>query len=112
MKEKEVKQLIEQKGKPTKQVYNDLHEVFRLIFPPAKFNRDFFATLTYNCTKLFVNEILNNQQFYTPLFEIKQNEIETMQYDYDKMEHIDYPNKYSYVDVDKIETLIIESFLK
>ena len=58
MKEKEIAQLIKQKSKPTKQVYNDLLKVLRLVFPPAKFNSDFYATLTYNCTKLFVNDIL------------------------------------------------------
>ena len=109
MKEKEIAQLIKQKSKPTKQVYNDLIKAFRLIFPPAKFSRDFYATLTYNCTKLFVNDILNNQQFYIPLFEIQQKEIETMQYDYNNMEHIDYPDEYSYIDISKIETMIIDT---
>lgn len=109
MKEKEIAQLIKQKSKPTRQVYNDLIKTFRLIFPPAKFSRDFYATLTYNCTKLFVNDILNNQQFYIPLFEIQQKEIETMLYDYDNMEHIDYPDEYSDMDVSIIETKIIDA---
>lgn len=109
MKEIEIAELINQKSKPTRQVYYNLFKMFRLIFPPAKYNRDFYATLTYNCTQLFINDILNNQQFYTPLFEIQQKEIETMQYDYDNMEHIDYPDEYSYLDIPTIETMIIDA---
>ena len=56
-----------------------------------------------------IDRILNNQSFYVPKFEITQDELDTMQIDYDNMEYIEYSDEYWYIDTDNLEMDIINA---
>ena len=105
---KEIENLINQKGEPTKEVYNSLYTTFSIVFKENDLEDDFIDTLSYNITISFIDAILNNQSFYVPKFEITQTELETMRIDIDNMEHLEYPKKYRYIDTDGLEIAAIK----
>ena len=105
---KEIENLINQKGEPTKEVYNSLYTTFSIVFKENDLEDDFIDTLSYNITISFIDAILNNQSFYVPKFEITQTELETMRIDIDNMEHLEYPKKYLYIDTDGLEIAAIK----
>lgn len=102
MTETEVKEQIKQYGDPTNIIYGDFFLVFSNLVEDDDIGDDFIATLSYNCTINMIDRILNNQSFYVPKFEISQDELDTMQIDYDNMEYIEYPDKYE-IDTDNLE---------
>ena len=103
MKKEEVEKLISQKCKSTQELYNSLYEV-TYSYWKDDFSEDFLATFVHNCTIIWIADILNFQSYYVPIFEIKVDELNSMWDDYDSMEHIDYPDEYSYIDTEEIET--------
>ena len=72
---KEIEKLINQKGEPTKEVYNSLYTTFSIVFKENDLENDFIDTLSYNITISFIDAILNHQSFYVPKFEITQNRL-------------------------------------
>ena len=105
---KEIENLINQKGEPTKEVYNSLYTTFSIVFREKELEDDFIDTLSYNITISFIDAILNNQSFYVPKFEITQTELKTMRIDIENMEHLEYPKEYRYIDTDGLETAAIK----
>lgn len=108
MTETEVKKQIKQYGEPTNIIFGDFVSAFSMINKCEEIGADFIATLSYNCTINMIDRILNNQSFYVPKFEISQDELDTMQIDYDNMEYIEYPDKYE-IDTDNLEMDIINA---
>ena len=108
MTETEVKKQIMQYGESTNIIYDDFFNVLSNKVEDDDIGDDFIATLSYNCTINMIDRILNNQSFYVPKFEISQDELDTMQIDYDNMEYIEYPNKYE-IDTDNLEMDIINA---
>ena len=109
MTETEVKEQIKQYGEPTNIIFGDFVFTFSMMNECDEIGADFIATLSYNCTINMINRILNNQSFYVPKFEITQDELDTMQIDYDNMEYIEYPDEYWYIDTDNLEMDIINA---
>ncbi len=103
MNKEEVEKLISQKCKSTQELYNSLYEV-TYSYWKDDYSEDFLATFVYNCIIIWIADILNSQSYYVPIFEIKPDELNSMWDDYDNMEHIDYPDEYSYIDTEEIES--------
>lgn len=108
MNKEEVEKLISQKSKSTNIIYDDFFNVLSNKVEDDDIGDDFIATLSYNCTINMIDKILNNQWFYVPKFEISQDELDTMQIDYDNMEYIEYPDKYE-IETDNLEMDIINA---
>lgn len=106
MKKEEIENLIMQKSESTQEVYKTIYDKFSWDNEKNDelYNDDFISTLSYNCTIIWIEDILNTQSFYVPLFRIKKKEIKAMSKDYDGMEYIDYPDRYWHVDTEKMET--------
>ena len=109
MKKEEVEKLIKQYREPTNIIFVDFVSAFSMMNTCDEIGADFIATLSYNCTINMINRILNNQSFYVPKFEITQDELDTMQIDYDNMKHIEYPNEYWFLNTDELEMVIINA---
>ncbi len=109
MTEREVKNQIKQYGESTNIIFGDFVFAFSMMNECDEIGTDFIATLSYNCTINMINRILNNQSFYVPKFEITQDELDTMQIDYDNMKHIEYPNEYWFLNTDELEMDIINA---
>ena len=103
MKKEEVEKLISQKSKPTQEMYNALYETTYSHWKDD-YGEDFLAMFTYNCIIIWIADILNYQSYYIPTLEIEVDELDSMRDDYDSMEHIDYPDEYSYIDTEEIES--------
>jgi hypothetical protein len=77
-----------------------------------KYDNEFFATLSYNSTIVFLGDILNYSQYYTSsIYEINEEDLDSIKQDYDSMEHLDYPNEYCNIDTEEIELEIEENFM-
>ena len=109
MTETEVKEQIKQYREPTNIIFGDFVFAFSMINKCEEIGADFIATLSYNCTINMIDRILNNQSFYVPKFEITQDELDTMQIDYDNMEHIEYPDEYWFFNTEELEMDIINA---
>ena len=107
MNKEEVEKLISQKSKSTNIIYDDFFNVLSNKVEDDDIGDDFIATLSYNCTINMIDRILNNQSFYVLKFEISQDELDTMQIDYDNMEYIEYPDEYWFLNTDELEMDII-----
>ena len=106
MKKEEIENLIMQKSESTQEVYKTIYDKFSWDNEKNDelYNDDFISTLSYNCTIIWIEDILNTQSFYVPLFRIKKKEIKVMRKDYDGMEYLDYPDRYWYVDTEEMQT--------
>ena len=106
MKKEEIENLIMQKSESTQEIYKTIYDKFSWDNEKNDelYNDDFISTLSYNCTIIWIEDILDTQSFYVPLFRIKKKEIKAMSKDYDGMEYIDYPDRYWYVDTEEMQT--------
>ena len=80
MKKEEIENLIMQKSESTQEVYKTIYDKFSWDNEKNDelYNDDFISTLSYNCTIIWIEDILNTQSFYVPLFRIKKKEIKAM----------------------------------
>lgn len=106
MKKDKIENLIMQKSESTQEIYKTIYDKFSWDNEKNDelYNDDFISTLSYNCTIIWIEDILDTQSFYVPLFRIKKKEIKAMSKDYDGMEYIDYPDRYWYVDTEEMQT--------
>lgn len=108
----EIANLLMEKGRVTNDVYYSIYYVLTLSPEHEKYDNEFFATLSYNSTIVFLGEILNNPDFYiSEIYEINEEDIDVIRKDYESMESIDYPDEYSDIDKDELKQEIEDNFV-
>lgn len=108
----EIANLLMEKGRVTNDVYYSIYYVLTLSPEHEKYDNEFFATLSYNSTIVFLGDILNYPQYYTSsIYEINEEDLDSIKQDYDSMELLDYPNEYCDIDTEEIELEIEENFM-